>query len=253
MDTATVAIDIGNTCTHFACVDRPSRSCLCAVSHTTEPGAAYLGSEVKRMVTAAGINSSLPCSISRVAGPAVDEIEQSLAGCGVVGTPRWVRYHPGLPIRTTYDSPGTLGADRLANGLFAHASFSGRNVVVIDAGTTITIDFINGEGIFAGGAILPGLEAQFSVLHSSTALLPHLASPGAAADFPAASTAACMAAGVYLGCAEALAGLVKRIEKKYGPCIVLATGGGWEAIAPLVSFTYTYNPQCTLIGTALFE
>lgn len=56
-----------------------------------------------------------------------------------------------LPIRLGYDTPQTLGIDRIAGCVAAAFLFPGKDILVVDMGTAITFDFMNGEGVFLGG------------------------------------------------------------------------------------------------------
>ena len=99
--------------------------------------------------------------------------------------PDWERLLPGvkvdrlsqdtlLPIGLDYRTPHTLGADRKAAACGAWALRKGRGCVVVDAGTCITIDYLDSEGIYRGGAILPGIRMKFEALNTFTAKLPLL-------------------------------------------------------------------------------
>ena len=66
-----------------------------------------------------------------------------------------------------YTNPSKLGTDRWAAMIGAHHEFGG-NILVIDMGTAITIDYINVEGLHEGGQILPGLKSFFNILDQST-------------------------------------------------------------------------------------
>ena len=66
-----------------------------------------------------------------------------------------------------YTNPSKLGADRWAAMIGAHNEFGG-NILVVDIGTAITIDYINSEGVHKGGQILPGLKSFFNILDQST-------------------------------------------------------------------------------------
>ena len=66
-----------------------------------------------------------------------------------------------------YNNPSKLGTDRWAAMIGAHNEFGG-NILVVDMGTAITIDYINAEGVHKGGQILPGLKSFFNILDQST-------------------------------------------------------------------------------------
>lgn len=77
-----------------------------------------------------------------------------------------------LPIAIDYHTPQTLGADRRAAACGAWYLAHGEDVLIIDAGTCITIDFVDSKKGYQGGAILPGIEMKFKALHTFTARLP---------------------------------------------------------------------------------
>ena len=72
-----------------------------------------------------------------------------------------------------YPKPDSIGPDRLANAVAACASF-GAPVVVVDFGTAVTFDVVDGKGNYVGGIIAPGLAAMTNYLHEKTALLPKI-------------------------------------------------------------------------------
>ena len=77
-----------------------------------------------------------------------------------------------LPFENRYETPETLGADRI--GLVAATVFMypGKNCLVVDAGSCVTYDFISSDGIYRGGAISPGLQMRFKAMHEHTNKLP---------------------------------------------------------------------------------
>ena len=77
-----------------------------------------------------------------------------------------------LPIINLYHSPETLGFDRLAAATGAHFLFPHTNLLIIDAGTAITIDLVSEAGEFRGGNISPGLDIRFKALKTFTNRLP---------------------------------------------------------------------------------
>lgn len=79
-----------------------------------------------------------------------------------------------LPIELNYETPETLGKDRLATAVGANSLFPDTNVLIIDLGTAITIDFVNANNEFLGGNISPGVEMRFKAMHELTANLPLL-------------------------------------------------------------------------------
>jgi type III pantothenate kinase len=82
-----------------------------------------------------------------------------------------------IPMQHTLDDASTLGQDRLlcAFGAYARAK---QACVVVDAGTAVTVDFVDGEGVFHGGVIAPGAKMMLDSMHEKTAQLPQVALGG---------------------------------------------------------------------------
>ena len=74
-------------------------------------------------------------------------------------------------LRTLYEEPSQLGADRWA-GVIGARALSSTNTLIINAGTATTIDLLGGNGVHYGGWILPGLSLMQESLMSNTAQLP---------------------------------------------------------------------------------
>jgi len=66
-----------------------------------------------------------------------------------------------LPFKNLYKTPKTLGVDRLALVCASVSQFSENNVLIIDAGTCMTFDFVNAENEYLGGAISPGIRMRY--------------------------------------------------------------------------------------------
>ena len=77
-----------------------------------------------------------------------------------------------IPVKNNYLSPKTLGLDRLAAVIGAHQIYKNKDVLVIDAGTCITYDMINKEGIYYGGSISAGINMRLKAMHQFTSKLP---------------------------------------------------------------------------------
>ena len=77
-----------------------------------------------------------------------------------------------IPIRNGYNSPETLGQDRLAAAVGASFLCPKQNILIIDAGSAITYDFVSDEGEYVGGNIAPGIKMRLTMLHRMTKKLP---------------------------------------------------------------------------------
>ena len=112
------------------------------------------------------------------------------------------------------------------------------------------------DGIFYGGAILPGIRLQLESLHRGTGVLPQVdLSPDAAVpSLPAMSTEECITGGVVRGCAAVVEKLLAVYSERYSADvrpIVIATGGDWPLLAELIAGPeIRHVPEATLIGIA---
>jgi len=83
-------------------------------------------------------------------------------------------HHSKIPIKNLYKNPESLGKDRLAAVIGGRAIFPGKDLLTIDAGTCITMDFLNKEGEYHGGCISPGIQMRLKAMHTYTSKLPNL-------------------------------------------------------------------------------
>ena len=98
--------------------------------------------------------------------------------------------------------------------------------MIVDAGTCITVDYLDGAGVYRGGAILPGFEMKFRALHTFTAKLPLLTTVDAAQEpVTGRSTQESMEAGVLTATRYAVEGFVTHYRKHAPDTRVLLTGG----------------------------
>lgn len=120
---------------------------------------------------------------------------------------------------------GELGADRVCAAVGAWRRFPGKDLVVFDFGTATTVNVVLREGIFAGGAILPGIQMSLDGLAAGTAGLPRLL-PGRWLSPVQRSTRSAMQAGVTALFAGGIDYVIDRIERDFRrPFLVVSTGG----------------------------
>ncbi len=156
---------------------------------------------------------------------------------------------PGLKTGMTilYDNPHEVGADRIVNGVAAFEAHGGP-VIVVDFGTATTLDVIDASGAYLGGAIAPGLETSAEALFAKAARLSKvdLEDPGTVIG---RNTRASVQAGLLLGEAAMVDGLVRRMWDELGVSTpVVATGGLAERMAPLCATITHVDPDLTLTG-----
>lgn len=129
-----------------------------------------------------------------------------------------------LPINLNYKTPETLGKDRIANIVAVSEEYPNKNVVVIDAGTCITYDFINKNKEYLGGRISPGLEMRYKSLNEFTELLPKLSVSGES-KFIGDDTDSSIFSGVEQGVLSEVDSLISVFRKENEDLIVVVTGG----------------------------
>lgn len=129
-----------------------------------------------------------------------------------------------IPIKNLYKTPETLGADRLAAVIGANAIRPNADLLIIDAGTCITFDFIDKYGQYHGGNISPGMEMRLKALHAFTDRLPEVVAEG---EIPAygTSTETAIRAGIYHGIKYEIEGYIRQLQKNYPQLLVFLTGG----------------------------
>ena len=129
-----------------------------------------------------------------------------------------------IPFKNKYASPETLGVDRIALVSAAVDQFPNKNVLVIDAGSCITYDFINSENEYLGGAISPGIKMRYHSLNSLTEKLP-LLEPKNIDKYIGDSTERSIHIGVIKGVVNEIEGFISLYKDNYKELTIILTGG----------------------------
>ena len=202
-----LTLDIGNTRTKWALFQEDT---LADHGVTTTEGLAHLCGQVawQRAIVCASGNADLrPLTLT--------------------GRPVHLLSHSSkLPITIDYATPETLGADRIASACGAWRLHPHANSLIIDAGTCITVDFVDASGTYRGGAILPGIDMKFHALHTFTA-------------------------GVLTATRFGVEGFVRHYRSLHGQVDVLVTGGDAERLVEegsLARLTVERHPNLVMTG-----
>ena len=130
-----------------------------------------------------------------------------------------------LPVRNLYETPETLGTDRISSAIGAYyLSGCKRSVLCIDSGTALTYDIVNCAGEYLGGNISPGLAMRFRSLHDYTSRLP-LLSPQHRPTEIGTSTESAIVNGVMKGMSHEIEGFIKEYSLAFPNLDVYLTGG----------------------------
>lgn len=162
--------------------------------------------------------AELPFVISNVKHIALDQLSREYLS---------VSAQTSLPILIDYETPDTLGVDRIAAATGAWHLFPNESSVIIDIGTCMTIDFIDENGVFQGGAISPGLKMRLKAMASFTDRLPDIAEEWEYArnSFPGKSTKQSLFHGAHTAMLYEINGYISDLKKKFTSINVILTGG----------------------------
>ncbi len=133
-------------------------------------------------------------------------------------------HHITVPLINKYQSPETLGRDRLAAAVAAVIDFPQRNVLVIDAGSSITYELITKDGEYLGGAISPGVKMRAKALNSFTDQLP-LVSISEKNNLIGNNTDTSLKSGIVNGAIAEMNGMITGFKQSYQNLQIILTGG----------------------------
>jgi type III pantothenate kinase len=239
-------LDIGNTHTHLGLAN--GRRVLRHVDVLTQQWRAGASpSAAARFLRQAPLTGAILCSVVPAVTPLVVAFlrtEFHLA-CLELNA-RTVR---GVGI--DYPKPETIGPDRLANAVAVKHHF-GAPAVVVDFGTAVTFDVVDGAGNYIGGIIAPGLNAMTDYLHEKTALLPRIRIREVTASVGKNTEQAMLIGAVkgYRGLIRELVGELRR-AMRCRRLPVVATGGCARLISSKLPEITAVDPLLTLEGLRL--
>lgn len=243
---ANLVIDIGNTRTKLA-VFEYDRLQFMETGKVPEPAA------LKEFLETHRIDTSIISSVNEE----VAELETVLNR-----RTRYIRFTAGTRngISNRYKSRETLGLDRLAGVIGAHALHPGKASLVIDAGTCITYDAIDEHGIYLGGSISPGLNMRLKAMHTFTGRLPLISlqvegrtAQQVASDWYGDDTASAMLSGVLNGTLGEVSEFIGTYHSKYKELEVILCGGDANFFDSrlknsIFAHTLKTEPHLVLIG-----
>ncbi|AXT20989.1 type III pantothenate kinase [Flavobacteriaceae bacterium AU392] len=152
-----------------------------------------------------------------------------------------------IPFNNKYETPKTLGVDRIALVCAAVNRYPVKNVLIIDAGTCITFDFINNKNVYLGGAISPGIDLRYKSLNNLTANLP-LLKPKHPRGIVGKSTEESIHSGVINGIIAEIEGIVKKYKKNHKDLTVILTGGDTDFLSKRLKNTIFADSNFLLQG-----
>ncbi|WP_026978828.1 type III pantothenate kinase [Flavobacterium tegetincola] len=157
----------------------------------------------------------------------------------------WITHNSLFPFKNLYETPTTLGIDRMILASGAVLQYPNQNRLVIDAGTCITYDFINEGNEYIGGAISLGLQMRYKALHNYTAKLPLLQAKEPD-TYIGNSTQESLHSGVVNGLVFEIEGFLSQYKKDYSKFTIILTGGDAVFLAKRLKNTIFANSNFLL-------
>lgn len=191
----------------------------------------------------------------------------SILICGVVPDAlnqhfRWLKHrfdkvrlitHADLPMQMNVDNPSATGIDRLVASFAALKLVEKANpVIVVDAGSAVTVDLASPKGGFLGGAIMPGLKLMARSLHQYTAQLPEVSFTNQIRQTSGANTFDAISFGTGHAFLGGVASLIQKLETQIGAkASLFFTGGDGLLLANHLNEGEGYFPNLVLTGLSL--
>ena len=255
----TLAVDIGNSRIKFGVFERPATAPandslpICAGTL-----AVSVHQDVDWEIVAVHFAKWTPrITRAAVAGVNPAGMKQLLDGWSKSNwpAPKVIGLAAELSLRTNVDNPDHVGIDRLLDAVAANLLRGPHQpALIIDTGTATTVNAVSADGVFEGGAILPGLHLQARSLHEYTALLPLIDVQTLAENRVGAvgrNTNAAIQSGLWFGKIGAIRELTAQLAQSFGKSpLLLVTGGMGRWLAPALGEHYRFEPDLALRGLA---
>ena len=234
--TRNLVIDTGNSGTKVA-IFADGELLLPVLRLTTSPWA-----KIDEQLTNFGVRNILYSTVANV--PPRRWLENWKAnGMGVYALDR----SRPLPFASVYETPETLGQDRIA----AVAGTLGRvhtARLIVDAGSCVTLDLVDAHDRYHGGNISPGVRMRLAAMHERTARLP-LVRPGQPEGVVGRSTEQALRHGGQLGVVYEIEGLYERLRPQHRDLVIVLTGGDAPHLLPYFSSVpVSHSPNLVLRG-----
>ncbi|MDD4150661.1 MAG: type III pantothenate kinase [Bacteroidales bacterium] len=153
-----------------------------------------------------------------------------------------------LPVELLYETPQTLGQDRLAAVCGASVLYPNENILVIDVGTAITYDILTADNKYLGGTISPGIFTRFKSLHNFTGKLPLLGINKKLNGVYGKTTNEAIILGVQNGIMNEVDGVISAFNDKFNNLLVVFTGGDSFFFDSLIKNRIFVVPNLTVFG-----
>ena len=197
-------------------------------------------SEVKKLQKQFQISKGIISAVASISKIKLEKLKKMLSLIELSSTTK-------IPFKNLYKTPKTLGVDRIALVAAAVNYYSKKNVLVIDAGTCMTFDFVSKEKEYFGGAISPGIKIRYKALKTFTSKLP-LLDKKEVVNFIGNTTDTSIHSGVVNGICREIEGVINQYKKQYRDLTVVLTGGDTNFLSKQLKSSIFANPNFVLEG-----
>jgi type III pantothenate kinase len=226
-------VDIGNTSTKLAVFDGKTKRSQVRINGLS-------CAELEKELSGIKVQQAIVSSVKEIP-PFIYEL--FLSNISYVHI---LSYKSRLPFKIEYDTPETLGPDRIAAVAGAFSMFEGKEVLVIDAGTALTFEFLS-TNLYKGGNISPGLTMRFKALNKFTDKLP-LISLSDKYTNPGRNTTDAILAGVITGVTYEINEYIRTFKNKHADFKLILTGGDGELLKDKINYQIAYLPDIVIDG-----
>lgn len=227
-------IDVGNTRVKAAVFEQDRIVDLCIFDKRK------IISEIKKIIKKHQITSAIISSVAFISEKKIQKLKKFVK---IILVSSKIK----TPFINLYTTPNTLGVDRIALVFGAVVKYPKKNVLIIDAGSCITYDFVNEKKEYLGGSISPGIEMRYKSLNKFTAKLP-LLEINKPKNFIGNSTKESINSGVVNGVIQEIEGLITQYKIKYLHLTVVLTGGDTNFLSKQLKSSIFANQNFLLEG-----
>ncbi|MDG1761524.1 MAG: type III pantothenate kinase [Flavobacteriaceae bacterium] len=181
---------------------------------------------VRKVMDTYAIRHAIVCNVSQFQPELMTVLEAEISVFQLT-------WESKVPFQNAYQTPKTLGVDRMALVSGAVAQFPNQAVLVIDAGSCITYDFKTADEVYAGGAISPGIQMRYAALANQTQNLPHLKKEIPATAY-GTSTSSSIHSGIVHGVYHEINGFINYYRRQSENLTVILTGGDADFLSKTI-------------------
>lgn len=253
MESPLIVFDVGNSRLKAGLFDRADESALPELIESHAQDVSHPLETTRLLKWVEEFDAPVPSIATGSSPGGVETLHLDWALTSIV-RPVPLRNRELLPIIVNVTYPEKVGIDRLLSAIAANRLRApGQAALVVDSGTATTVNFVDEEGVFQGGAILPGLRLSAKALHEYTQLLPRVSLDEfeTQAKGPVGKdTREAIRSGLYWGQLGAIRELSQRMLENHPDACRLLTGGGAELLARDLP-EFELSPYLSLRGFAL--